>query len=132
MFEGALGTLLAVLGVTAAVAFVIAYLAASVRQVKNNTLRATNADLLQRVEVLETAKAALELQVANQQAQIDALRDLATGTPLLSEMRKDFMDFLERHEAHAAERYQFLIEGQDKVAEAIGHFAKEVSRATNR
>lgn len=129
MPDGAVGVFLGVLAIAAALAAVVGYFLVKVRDARDDVLRKTNDDLLQRVDVLERDKATLEARVAAQQTQINALQDLASGTSAIKALEAHLLAFFEKHESEAHERYRMLIESQDHVAEAIGKFTVAVKEA---
>jgi cell division protein FtsB len=120
--EGALGTLLTVLGITVAAAFVVAYFTVNLRRMRDDTLRKINEDLENRLELLERENAALKATVDDLRNQVSALHKVVTGSDAIAALRSE----LERHEVNADQRYHMLIESQDRVAQAIGVFTQAV------
>lgn len=95
-------------------------------------LRRNNEDLLQRIKLRNEDIAALEVKNTALENQVAVLHDLAKGTSAAEKLRVDLLAFFEKHEDMAHERYMLLIESQDKVAKAIGHFTAAVEDRNRR
>lgn len=129
MFDNAVSTFVTILGITVAAAFVVAYFTVQVKRFRDETLRKTNEDLKERVDVLEDENRLLKSTVEDLRNQVVALHQVVTAAAAIAELRNDLLSVFERHESNAASRHQFIIEGQDAVAQAIGHFSEVVKDA---